>query len=169
MSLNFEKFKTEAFKFVDPAKALGDAFIDTTEKMTDQQFKSCSAYSSIYFNQLKKVPDIQNLEDAGTFFWGQIEPFSEFNKQLLNDWKAVIGLNSDLINEAKGVFSTPKSEPTKEPRKKSAAKKPSPAKAQTAAPATATAKTEEKPKPVTKISKPKTSTARKTTTATSKS
>ena len=164
MGLNIDKLKSEASRFVVPAKAFSDILIGTTEKISDQQFKSCQAYSSIYFSQLKKVPDIQNLGDAGSFFWDQIEPFSEFNKQLLNDWKTVVGLNSDFISEAKAVFTPQKAVPK---AKKPAAKKSAPSKKEPVSTAAAT-KTEEKPKSVTKITRSRASASRKTTSASTK-
>lgn len=168
MGQTIEKLKSEASKLAIPAKALGDVFIDTTEKLSTQQFKSYHAYSSIYFAQLKKIPDIQNFEDAGSFFWGQIEPISEFNKQLLNDWKSLVGLNAAFISETKAVFAKPKPAPAQKPKKpatkKTAAPKPEAAPAQTAA----ASKSPDKPAGVTKISKSRSATARKTGTTTAR-
>ncbi len=70
------------------------------------QIESGKAYTDIAFNQLKKVPHIHNLEEAGDFFWGQIEPISEVNKQLLSDWKAVMALNTEWSDSIKSVFSS---------------------------------------------------------------
>ena len=111
MSMSLQGFKSEAGKFLTPIKALGDIWIGTTEKVVELQMGSCKAYSDIAFGQLRKVPDIHSLEEAGDFFWGQIEPLSEFNKQVLSDWKALISINTELSGNIKLAFSTRKAEP----------------------------------------------------------
>lgn len=110
MSMSLQGLKTGAGKFMTPVKALGEIWIDTAEKAVDLQMYSCKAYTDIAFSQLKKVPGIHNMEDAGDFFWGQIGPISEFNKQLLSDWKALVTLNTELTGNVKSAFSTSKPE-----------------------------------------------------------
>lgn len=108
MGMSVESLKTEATKFIAPAKAISDVFIDTAEKMVALQMDSCNAYKDIAFNQLKKIPAIHNVEMAGDFLWGQIEPMSEFNKQVLSDCKAVMALNSTLTTGIKTALTPAK-------------------------------------------------------------
>lgn len=157
MGMSVDSIKTEAAKLVAPAKALSDVFLGTAEKMVALQMDSCDVYKEIAFGQLKKIPGIYSVETAGDFFWGQIEPISEVNKQILSDCKAVMALNSDFTSGVKTALTPAK-------KAKSTTK--------TAAKTTAKPKTvksiipEEKPEPVTKITKAKRSTAaKKTTTA----
>ena len=92
---------------------------------------------------MKKVPTIHNVEEAGDFFWGQIEPISEFNKQLLSDCKAVMSINTEFTNGVKTAFSSKKDSSVEsivpkeksEPAKLARTKKPA---AKTEAPASAT-------------------------------
>lgn len=155
MGMSVDSIKTEAAKLAAPAKALSDIFIGTAEKMVALQMDSCDIYKDIAFSQLKKIPTIHSVETAGDFFWGQIEPISEFNKQVLSDCKAVMALNSEFTSGIKTALT---------PVKKAKAK------------TTAKAKTvksiipEEKPEPVTKITKAKrTTAAKKASSTTSKS
>lgn len=155
MGMSVESLKTEATKFIAPAKALSDVFIDTAEKMVALQMDSCNAYKDIAFNQLKKIPSIQNVEMAGDFLWGQIEPMSELNKQVLSDCKAVMALNSTLTTGIKTALT-----PAKKAKPAAAKAKPKPA-AKAKPAATAKPKTvksilpEEKPEAVAPISKAK--------------
>lgn len=170
MGLTIEKIKSEASRVSVPARALGDVFLETTEKISSQQFKSYQAYTSIYFSQLKKLPDIQNLEDAGSFFWDQIEPISEFNKQMLNDWKTMVGLNTDFFSDAKAAIAPakkPESKPQKTEAKKSTPKKSTQPKTDSSTPAAAATTTTQKATAVTKIPKSKSATPRKTTSSSS--
>lgn len=146
MGMSVESLKTEASKLAAPAKALSDVFIGTAEKMVALQIDSCNVYKEIAFNQLKKMPTIQSVETAGDFFWGQIEPISEFNKQVLSDCKAVMAINSELASGVKTALT-----PAKKAKKiKSILPEEKPA-------------AEAKSEPVTKITKAKRSTPRKST------
>lgn len=145
MGMSIEGLASEASKLTVPAKAMGAIYIDTAEKLVDLQMESSKVYSDIAFNQLKKIPTIHNIEEAGDFLWGQIEPFSEFNKQLLSDWKSLMALNTEVTNSMKSVFSRQKSEPVE---------------------SIITPEKTEKPEPVTKISSTK-RTTRRTKKATS--
>lgn len=111
MSMSIQGIASEASKLTVPVKALGDIYVDTAEKLVDLQMESSKVYTDIAFNQLKKIPGIHNIEEAGDFLWGQIEPISEFNKQLLSDWKSLMALNTDVTNSMKSVFARKKSEP----------------------------------------------------------
>lgn len=106
MSINLDGFKTGANKLTTPAVQLGGVMVDTAEKFVAMQMDSCKVYSDIAFRELKKFPEVKSLEQAGDLLWGQIEPFSEFNKQLLNDWKSLMALNSKFTQDVKGVFSS---------------------------------------------------------------
>ena len=106
MNINLESIKTETGKLVGPAKELSNIFIDAAEKIVELQMKSGKIYSDMTFVQLKKIPEIHNPEEAGDFFWGQIEPISEFNKQLLSDWKALMALNTEVTNDVKSAFNS---------------------------------------------------------------
>lgn len=107
MSINLDGLKEGASKLTVPAKHFGDLMIGTAEKFVAFQMDSCRAYSDIAFREMKKVPEVKSIEQAGDLLWGQIEPLSEINKQLLNDWKSLVALNSEFTQEMKSVFSTP--------------------------------------------------------------
>ncbi len=145
MNMSLEGLRSGAGKFLGPANSLGELVLDTAEKMADLQIESGKAYSSIAFSQWKKVPRVRNFEEAGDFLWGQIEPISEVNKQLLHDWKSLVALNTEFTDGIKAAFST--------------AEKPKPA----AAPAPKTASRSSKSgSSSTSASKPRSATARTT-------
>ena len=125
MSINLESFKPNPSKIVEPAKALGSVFIEASEKMMEMQMNSCKVYCDIVFDQMRKVPDIHNAEQAGDFVWGQIEPMSELNKQLLSDFKALMAFNTEFTNDVKAVFAKTSSRPE---ASSAATKQPEPAK-----------------------------------------
>lgn len=106
MNINLEGFKSGADKVVAPARAFGEAMLDTTEKALSMQMDSCKVYSDIMFKQLKKMPEVTSVTQAGELFWGQIEPMSEFNKQMLKDWKSLVALNTEFAAAVKGAFTS---------------------------------------------------------------
>lgn len=106
MSINLDGLKTGADKLASPALRLGGVMVDTTEKFVAIQMDSCKVYSDIAFRELKKIPEVKNMEQAGDLLWGQIEPFSEFNKQLLNDWKSLVALGTEFSQDVKRAFSS---------------------------------------------------------------
>lgn len=113
MSLDLNGFKSGAGKLATPAKALGEAVLANAEKMACLQLESGKIYTEIAFRQLKQLPEIKSLERAGDFFWGQIGPLSEINKQLLNDWKSLTNINNDFTRDVKSAFASqaPQSHP----------------------------------------------------------
>lgn len=156
MSFNLEGIKSGADKVTAPARAIGDAVLHTTEKAVSLQMDSCKVYNDIVFKQLKKVPEVTSLTQAGDLLWGQIEPISEFNKQMLKDWKSLITLNTEFAAAVKSAFSDTEEKPAKKPQSE-------PLKA--AEPAAPSAATPQKTETVKKIGNGK-SAARTTKTAT---
>lgn len=125
-----------------PARKFADCIINTGADILEMQFASTRVYGEIGFRQLHKLAGVTSLDQAKEFAWSQIEPLSEVNKQLLNDWKGLVSINNGMKDELKSVFTrekpktpAPKARAKRKPvaRKtasaKSAAAKPTPVEA----------------------------------------
>ena len=115
-----------------PIRKFADHLIDSGADLLELQFNSARVYSDIGFRQLEKLTGVTSLDQARDFAWGQLEPLSEVNKQLLNDWKGLVAINNGLKDGVKEVFA--KDEKAPPVRKASSRRKTSVKKAATTKP-----------------------------------
>jgi len=123
---------------LEPARQLSAVSLGNMEKLINLQLSSCKVYGDIGFRQMRKLSQVSDLEKAQEFTWGQIEPLSEINKQLLSDWQDLVALNNSYKDDLKSVFkaaeetelseASAEPKPAKKPAKPKTTKKAEPTK-----------------------------------------
>lgn len=90
---------------LNPMKQLSEITLNNMEKMIQLQLASTKSYGDIGFRQMRKLADVRDVEQVQEFTWGQIEPLSEVNKQLVSDWQHFVAINNEYKNELKAAFN----------------------------------------------------------------
>ncbi|WP_053070698.1 phasin family protein [Halomonas sp. PR-M31] len=89
--------------FAGPARSIAGKMLDYTQKLTNVQRESFSAYSEIGFRQMRSALEIRNSEDLRNYMEEQQDAARKVAEQMKSDMEEINSINQEFMQKSQEV------------------------------------------------------------------